>query len=334
MKRTITTPNRPPLSEAQLAANRANAQHSTGPRSAEGKARAAANALKHGLRAHNLYLLRNESPDELEALRQSLTAEFRPHTPSQHLLLQQLIAFQIRYLRAQRYYNHLLFDKVDEMRPQVEQTYLPPHNQDVANALAYESLANNGRALQLLTRDLDRLPTRILRLIGELKSFPPPEEWDEENEIDTANDTNEPISSPDLRPADEEKAPEPEPVLACSRPRCIEIEFPCQHCRPMGEVPRVNDWPDWPPDCVETHEDPDVSLFNYHMQNPDIANFVNPYATMTDEEIWEPEPILPGITYPESARFERILDFYDKKPEIPIEEAATDAEKPDNVSNE
>jgi hypothetical protein len=162
MKRTTTTPNRPTLSEAQLAANRANAQHSTGPRSTEGKARAAANALKHGLRAHNLYLLRNESPEELENLRQALTAEFRPHTASQHLVLQQLIAFQIRYLRAQRYYHYLLFDKVDEMRPEVEKTYLPPHNQDVANALAFESLANNGQALRLLTRDLDRLPTRKL----------------------------------------------------------------------------------------------------------------------------------------------------------------------------
>ena len=36
-------------SEAQIAANRANAQRSTGPRSEEGKARVAQNGLKHGL---------------------------------------------------------------------------------------------------------------------------------------------------------------------------------------------------------------------------------------------------------------------------------------------
>ncbi len=37
-----------PASPAQLAANRANAQHSTGPRTPEGKAASARNALSHG----------------------------------------------------------------------------------------------------------------------------------------------------------------------------------------------------------------------------------------------------------------------------------------------
>jgi len=36
-------------SERQLAANRANARKSSGPRSASGKTRASRNALKHGL---------------------------------------------------------------------------------------------------------------------------------------------------------------------------------------------------------------------------------------------------------------------------------------------
>ena len=40
-----------PVSEQQLAANRANAQHSTGPTSVEGKKRSSQNALRHGITA-------------------------------------------------------------------------------------------------------------------------------------------------------------------------------------------------------------------------------------------------------------------------------------------
>ena len=40
-----------PLSEAQLAANRANAKKSTGPVSIEGKKRSSANSTKHGITA-------------------------------------------------------------------------------------------------------------------------------------------------------------------------------------------------------------------------------------------------------------------------------------------
>ena len=44
--------SRPPASAARVAANRRNAQLSTGPRTAEGKARSRRNALKHGLTTH------------------------------------------------------------------------------------------------------------------------------------------------------------------------------------------------------------------------------------------------------------------------------------------
>ena len=55
-----------PLTPRQIA-NRANAQKSTGPKTAEGKAKSSLNALKHGLRAEQL-ILPNEDPEILQTV--------------------------------------------------------------------------------------------------------------------------------------------------------------------------------------------------------------------------------------------------------------------------
>ena len=62
---------------AQLTANRVNALHSTGPVTAEGKARVARNALKHGLTAKHL-VIRPDEEEEFAGLRDSLEAELDP----------------------------------------------------------------------------------------------------------------------------------------------------------------------------------------------------------------------------------------------------------------
>lgn len=64
-------------SEAQIAANRANAKRSTGPRTEEGKARAALNGLKHGMCA-KVALLPGEEPEGYEALLADLTERWQP----------------------------------------------------------------------------------------------------------------------------------------------------------------------------------------------------------------------------------------------------------------
>jgi hypothetical protein len=56
------------MSERQIEANKQNAQLSTGPRTADGKARVASNALKHGLTGKQV-VLPNESAEDFDAFR-------------------------------------------------------------------------------------------------------------------------------------------------------------------------------------------------------------------------------------------------------------------------
>jgi len=63
--------------QSQIIANQANAKHSTGPVTAEGKARVAQNATRHGLTAKNL-VVRDDEREEFEAFHADLLAEIDP----------------------------------------------------------------------------------------------------------------------------------------------------------------------------------------------------------------------------------------------------------------
>ena len=69
-------------SPAQINANRANAQKSTGPRSAEGKSASRFNALKHGMDAASI-VIPGEDPAEYEALAAHYLDEYHPQSASE-----------------------------------------------------------------------------------------------------------------------------------------------------------------------------------------------------------------------------------------------------------
>ncbi len=62
---------------AQIIANQANAQHSTGPRTAEGKQCVSQNAVRHGLTSVHL-VIRDDEREEFNALHDSLSEELDP----------------------------------------------------------------------------------------------------------------------------------------------------------------------------------------------------------------------------------------------------------------
>jgi hypothetical protein len=86
---------------AQIAANRANAQKSTGPRSAEGKSVSRFNALKHGIDAASI-VIPGEDPADYDALADRYQHEFRPQSPSESFHVDTMLRADWQKRRLQR----------------------------------------------------------------------------------------------------------------------------------------------------------------------------------------------------------------------------------------
>jgi hypothetical protein len=86
-------------SAARIAANRANAQKSTGPRTEQGKARSCRNAIKHGILSQMVARQDESFPD----LVNDLTAAFLPHNMAQQLLVEQLACAYAKFSHVQRF---------------------------------------------------------------------------------------------------------------------------------------------------------------------------------------------------------------------------------------
>jgi hypothetical protein len=94
-------------SPAQIAANRANAQKSTGPRTVEGKKRASMSALQHGLAAQTV-VLPHEDSLAYEDMRVSLYNQHEPATPEECMLVDQLAAAWWRTVRVRQIETDML----------------------------------------------------------------------------------------------------------------------------------------------------------------------------------------------------------------------------------
>jgi hypothetical protein len=86
---------------AQIAANRHNAQLSTGPRTEKGKAAVAHNATNHGLAGRHV-ILPGEDPAEYDRLLAGLLAEYNPASPTERFLVDQMAQAQWKLDRITR----------------------------------------------------------------------------------------------------------------------------------------------------------------------------------------------------------------------------------------
>jgi hypothetical protein len=87
-----------PISEAQLAANRANAQKSSGARTEEGKAKSSLNAVKTGLTGRTVLLPSDDAAIYQQHLNRHFT-EFAPATDREKTLVQFIADTEWRLLR-------------------------------------------------------------------------------------------------------------------------------------------------------------------------------------------------------------------------------------------
>src|SRR6266478_621868 len=100
-------------SPASLAANAANAQHSTGPRTPEGQARSSQNARTHGLTARDLIVAPSER-EEFEGLLSGYQTDVKPQGAIQHTLFDELVGAAWNLRRVRRMEVQLCSDTADD----------------------------------------------------------------------------------------------------------------------------------------------------------------------------------------------------------------------------
>ena len=103
------------VSPRRLAANRANARKSTGPRSVEGKRRSSMNALTHGLFSERT-VLPDEDGSAFDRFRDAMFEELAPGGINERMLVEEIVCLSWRLRRLQRYgHSASALDELDRL---------------------------------------------------------------------------------------------------------------------------------------------------------------------------------------------------------------------------
>jgi hypothetical protein len=114
-----------PVSPEQLAANRANAARSSGPKTPEGKARSAQNSLKHGFTASTFAVVRLEDLQEIARLKSDLVSVYQPVNSQELFALDRMALSQQAILRAARLESGLFTTSLNETLDANDRPFTP-----------------------------------------------------------------------------------------------------------------------------------------------------------------------------------------------------------------
>ena len=173
---------RRPLSARKLAANRANAQKSTGPRTPEGKRCSSQNARRHPLRSTAVAVRDGrigERASDFARLLKELHADLRPQSAPERMLVDRIASCFWRLQRAQRFEVAAIRQRLDQppaLDPLAEQrrlllASLPP-SRDLDRLIRYESAWD--RELHRAIDHLHRLKDRRRTLADLISDLSPP----------------------------------------------------------------------------------------------------------------------------------------------------------------
>jgi hypothetical protein len=143
--------------EARAEINRANAQHSTGPKTEEGKQRSKYNARKHNLTGQTLVSTEEDLKNYFDCSAK-LVAALRPEGDYELRLAQSLADAQWQLDRARAIETNLLF--------QLSAPLLPEENPDTGDWAQAQAKAflENSKQLDLMSRYATRFHRQVLQL--------------------------------------------------------------------------------------------------------------------------------------------------------------------------
>jgi hypothetical protein len=154
-------------SEAQIQANRLNAQKSGGPRTPEGKEKASQNALKHGLFARE-GVIRGEDREEYEMHREALLGQLAPAGPLEVILAARVVDLFGRLRRAAQDQNEAFGALYDRHTAGAGE---PPEPQERGATIGRMILADfeQEAVLERLLRYERRIESSLYRTLNELR---------------------------------------------------------------------------------------------------------------------------------------------------------------------
>ena len=250
-----------PASPKQLAANRANAAKSTGPRTPEGKARAAQNARKHGFTASTFAVVRLEDLEEAAHLKDDLVTLYQPVNSQELFAVERIALAQQALLRAARLESGLFTTCLNEAcdflgKPLVlmnEQLtggdieITREQNRNYLLAEGFHRMARNSGSWSLFLRYQAQAERHYRRAVEEferlkaLREELPNEELPNKPNLDPQPEQNEPVcapaetnpSPPETPPSgDSRQSPPPEPE-SCTRLALLSTPVPPIASRPI-----------------------------------------------------------------------------------------------------